>query len=81
MMKRSEILEKLQDIFIDLLDDEDFALSEETSMETVPEWDSLLHITLIASVEDEFKIKIGTDEIAKAKSVGILADIIEQELA
>lgn len=80
-MKRSEILEKLQDIFIDLLDDEDFALSEETSMETVPEWDSLLHITLIASVEDEFKIKIGTDEIAKAKSVGILADIIEQELA
>ena len=80
-MKRSEILEKLQDIFIDLLDDEDFALSEEISMETVPEWDSLLHITLIASVEDEFKIKIGTDEIAKAKSVGILADIIEQELA
>ena len=79
-MTRSEILGKLQEIFVDLLEDEGLQLSEESSAKTIPDWDSLLHITLMASVEDEFDIQIPTDEIAQTKDVKTLVDIIEREL-
>lgn len=79
-MKRPEIFTKVEDIFKDLLDDEDFKLTEEMSADDIQEWDSLFHITLIASIEDEFKISISTAEVAKAKNIGIVLDMIEREL-
>lgn len=79
-MKRPEIFTKVEDIFKDLLDNEDFRLTEEMSADDVQEWDSLFHITLIASIEDEFKINISTAEVAKAKNIGIVLDMIEKEL-
>lgn len=80
MMTRTEILGKLQEIFVDLLEDDGLTLSEESSTKTIPEWDSLLHITLMATVEDEFKIPVSTDEIAQTKDVKTLVDIIERKL-
>ena len=53
-MSRLEVFEKLQEIFMDLLDDEEFQLSEDISMDTLKDWDSLMHISLISAVEDEF---------------------------
>ena len=44
-MSRLEVFEKLQEIFMDLLDDEEFQLSEDISMDTLKDWDSLMHIT------------------------------------
>lgn len=79
-MKRQEIFAKVEDIFKDLLDDEDFKLTEEMSADDIQEWDSLFHITLIASIEDEFKISISTAEVAKAKNIGVMLDMIEKEL-
>ena len=34
-MSRLEVFEKLQEIFMDLLDDEEFQLSEDISMDTL----------------------------------------------
>lgn len=79
-MNRQEIFVKAEDIFKDLLDNEDFKLTEEMSAEDVQEWDSLFHITLIASVEDEFKISLSTTEVAKAKNIGAMLDMVEKEL-
>lgn len=79
-MNRSEVFTKVEDIFKDLLDDEDFSLSEEDSAKTIKDWDSLFHITLIASIEEEFGIRIATTEIAGAKDIGALIDLIEKEL-
>ena len=38
-MSRLEVFEKLQEIFMDLLDDEEFQLSEDISMDTLKDWD------------------------------------------
>ena len=80
-MNRTEIFAKLEEIFKDLLDDEAFKLSEEDSAETIDDWDSLFHITLVASVEDDFKVKLSTNDIADAKNIGTLIDLIEKELS
>lgn len=79
-MKREDVLAKLEEIFADLLDVQDFQLTENASTDTVDEWDSLLHITLMASAEAEFGIHFSTEEIEKAKNVRALTDIILLEL-
>ena len=79
-MSRLEVFEKLQEIFMDLLDDEEFQLSEDISMDTLKDWDSLMHISLISAVEDEFDIKFSMKEVVNMENVGEMADIIVREL-
>ena len=57
-MSREEILEKLNEIFRDIFDDEEIVITEETTPEDVEDWDSLGHIYLTAEIEDEFDIKM-----------------------
>lgn len=79
-MNRLEVLDKLREIFADLLDDEEFQLTGDVSMDTLKDWDSLMHITLISSIEDEFKLRIPSDDIPKLKSAGALADAVLREM-
>lgn len=79
-MDRTAILEKLQEIFIDLLDNEDFEITPDLKREDLEDWDSLFQITLMAAVADEFKIKLSTDDIAHISGVEDLIKAIEKEL-
>jgi len=42
----------------------------------VPEWDSLLHISLMLAVESAFKIRFRVGEVEATRNVGDLADLI-----
>ena len=56
-MERTEILEKLNEIFIDVMDlDDDFELNEDMSADDIEEWDSLSHIQLMKAIEETFGI-------------------------
>lgn len=79
-MERKEILKKINDIFIDTLDDEDIVIEEVTTANDVEDWDSLTHIMLIVAVEKEFKIKFGSKEILSWKNVGEMMNAIEAKL-
>lgn len=79
-MTREEVFVSLEEIFTDLLDDPAFKLTEDASMDTLEKWDSLFHITLIASVEAEFGIRFQTEQIAEIKNARALTDIILLEL-
>ena len=54
-MSREEILEKLNEIFRDIFDDEEINLSEETTPDDIEDWDSLGHVYLTAEIEDALK--------------------------
>ena len=76
-MERTEIFEKLNEIFEDVLDLEGGAnLSDETSANDIEEWDSLSHIQLIVAIEKAFKVKFTSAEILKWKNVGEMVDTI-----
>lgn len=79
-MERKEIFEKIEELFIDLLDDEDIRISEETSMENLEEWDSLFHMTLMASLGEDFSIELTTEDIVKAKDVKAIIDIVTEKM-
>lgn len=75
-MERKVIFEKLNEIFQDILDDEDIQLTDDTTANDVEEWDSLSHIQLVVAVEKAFDIKFTSMEIIKWKNVGEMVDSI-----
>ena len=75
-MEKIEILSEVQDIFRDVLDNEDIVLKADTVADDVEEWDSLTHIQLVVAVEKHFKIKFTSKEILSWKNVGEMIDCI-----
>lgn len=79
-MERKEILAKLNDIFHEVFDDDAIVVTEATTANDIEDWDSLTHITLIASVEDEFGMKFSMKDVIGMKNVGEMVDILEEEI-
>ena len=44
----------------------------ESSIEDISEWDSLIHVQLISTIEKEFKIKIKFDDVMIMTSIPII---------
>lgn len=65
-----EIINKLTEIFQEVLDDESIQLTPETTAEDVEEWDSLNHIHLIVAIEKSFGVKFNSKEIQSWKNIG-----------
>ena len=78
-MDRNEIFERLNNVFREVFDDDSITVTETTVAADIDGWDSLMHITLISAVEDEFDIAFNMKEVVKMKNVGDMVDIIEQE--
>ena len=74
-------LEKIQDIFRDVFDDEKLVLTENTNSDDIEEWDSLAHIRLMAAVEQEFCVKFSFKELNEMKNVASLVECIESKLS
>lgn len=75
-MEQNEILVSVQEIFRDILDNEEIVLTLQTSADDVDDWDSLSHIQLIVAIEKEFKIKFTSKEILSWANVGEMIDCI-----
>lgn len=75
-MQVEEILKGVQDIFIDVLEDDDIVLNYNTTADDIKEWDSLNNILLIVEIEKKFKLKFKLEEIHSFKNVGEMCDYI-----
>ncbi len=80
-MTKDELLKELNEIFKNVLDLDDLTLQDSTTADDVEGWDSLSHITLIATIERKFGIKFNMKEIVELHNVGELADVILSKLA
>ena len=80
MMNRADILSKINEIFRRAFIDDSLIIKEETSAADVNGWDSLMQITLITTIEKEFKVQFSLDDVLKLKNVGDMLDLIQREV-
>ena len=74
------ILEKLQEIFRDIFDDENLVITKETTAKDIEEWDSLAHINLVLAIREEFNVEFTLEEVAEYKNVGDIVNSIEKRI-
>ena len=80
-MTRDEVVQKLQEIFRDVFDDDSIVLFDEMTSEDVEDWDSLSHINLINDIEAKFNVSFTTEEVISTKNVGEFISLIEKKLS
>ena len=78
-MERSEIYERLNEIFRDVLDNDEIELTDTSRADDIEEWTSLTHIQLIVEIEKAFGIRFKSDEILEWNNVGEMVDSIRMK--
>jgi len=61
-------VDKYSNIFKTALNISDDKMSENLKYNEIEEWDSIGHMTLIAALEEEYKISLETDDIIEFSS-------------
>jgi len=74
------VSERLQDVFRRIFQTDNLELSPNFTASDVEGWDSLAHITLMFSIEQEFGIQFTGAEFAEVKTVGDLVALVESKL-
>ncbi|MBU0550598.1 acyl carrier protein [Myxococcota bacterium] len=74
-------LQRLQETFRDVFEDEALVITTQTTAADIEDWDSLMHVTLILAVEAEFGLRFNSGEISALKSIGDLVALIQRHQA
>jgi acyl carrier protein len=75
-----DALQKLNEVFQEVFDDDELVVTLETTAADVDGWDSLMHVRLIICIEKAFHVRFSSSEVAALKSVGDLVDLITGKL-
>jgi len=79
-MDTNQILKEVNEIFNDVLDNDDIVLSNDSSANDIEEWDSLNHIQLVVAIEKHFKQRFTSSEITSWKNVGEMCEAISKRV-
>ncbi|MCD7726821.1 MAG: acyl carrier protein [Ruminococcus sp.] len=77
-MDRQDIIDRLNEVFRDVFDDDEIEVDEETTADDIEDWDSIEHINLISAVESEFGVRFKMGEVSGMNDVGEMISIIEE---
>ncbi len=75
-MERQDILQTLNQIFIDVLKNPGLQIDETMTAHDVDGWDSLSNMTIISEVERQWNFKFKLHDIVKMRNIGDMADCI-----
>ena len=71
---------KLREILATAIDVDSDELTDVSSPDNTPEWDSFAHMTKVAAMEEEFKIALTLDEVKSMQTLPIIEEVISQKL-
>lgn len=75
-MKISE--DRLKQVLSDVLKIKIETINDETSVDTVPEWDSLHHLNLVLALEQQFNIVFSGEETVEIISYPLIKFVLEE---
>ena len=79
-MDKIEILNIVKEICSDIFNIENLDIVSNTNSTEIDQWDSLNHLNLMSSIEEEFNIKFDFEEIGSLKNICDIVKIISQKL-
>ncbi len=68
--------DKLKEVIGDTFDIDEDEIGNETSNETIEQWDSLNHLRLVTALEGEFDISLTMDEINNMTSYPKIVELV-----
>ena len=74
------VSDRLKKVILAQLGLDDWDIQEGTTAGEVPGWDSLSHAMVIAAVETEFRVRLGTREVLQIVNVGQLQALLDRKL-
>ncbi len=74
------ILNRIQEIFREVFDDDNLVVTRQTNSSQIEEWDSLNHINLTIAIEKEFNLRFTLEELQPLKDVGEMIDLLKKKL-
>lgn len=66
-------------LFAEILEVEENILSDESSPDSVEQWDSLAAMHLVAGIEEKFSTQLSTKEIMKMSSIGLARKALQDK--
>ncbi|EGG29028.1 putative acyl carrier protein [Aequoribacter fuscus] len=70
----------LKKCFIETLNIEESLVVDSLQYASIPQWDSVAHMSLIVSLEDEFDIMIDTDDVIEMSTFAKAKEIVQKYL-
>ena len=62
----------LEEVFRQVFDNDDLRVTPETGPRDIPGWDSVAHMKLILTIEEDFAVQFTDEEVASLQTVGEL---------
>jgi acyl carrier protein len=56
-------------------------INAKSSIDTIPEWDSMAHLNICLAIQDRFGIKLDLEAIGELTSVAALAKLVDEAQA
>ena len=80
-MTTDTIESRVRTILADLFELDPDSIGPETSTDTVEEWDSLQHLTVVLSVEEEFGIQLDEEQTIAMVTFPLITEIVREATA
>ena len=75
-------LEEFVALFAEQFDDTDASeFKAETSFRDIEEWSSLIGLSIIAMVDEEFEVALKAEDMKRATTIGELYEIVKEKLS
>ena len=73
------IRDKLMETFAVVLKVENGCLTDESSPDNIPSWDSLSAVRLVTAIEETFNVELSTTEILRMRNIGMARDVLRRK--
>ena len=66
-------------VFSEVLELEPSTLNDDSTPDSVDQWDSLAAMHLVAAIEENFDVRLSTKEIMKMYSIGLARQVLKEK--
>jgi acyl carrier protein len=74
-----ETIKRIEKVLQNVFEDKNIKISENTTANDIPAWDSLMHMIVISEIEEEFGLNFSFNEVGDFKSIGDIVNCINNK--